>query len=358
MPVSYSDWCTKRTSQNTIHSTPTLTAGNTNELKKLPKKDMFKEKSTKYESSIPPILPADKDLLALYPQREGQSMQSSTISATTAGSNEVGATEWHAEHSVASSLSVKSQQEKPLNDQGWMIDDERIGSTRNISYSKHPHEYDFVEDNMNSSDSDVVHYAAEVYTGVPVPAVERAPPPLHLSRIGKIKGSWRERKSKSAPYHHTCEDGGAGAGLSWLLLFCLFRWPLSFRRRKWANTTCSPMPTSQEVKVLVNRPPSPFHAPCNNRSNELKVVFLGAPESGKTTLIEALSGKTSHRQGAKSKTLKVSFWQPGGSECEPKRRFNLWDLKINHGDHPAGPVSLPVSIERMSALLFSLSIVF
>lgn len=95
-------------------------------------------------------------------------------------------------------------------------------------------------------------------------------------------------------------------------------------------------------------------------NNKLKVVFLGSPNSGKSSIVSAITNKTKINKENKKcndqrfqKTVDVNMdtWDPIGLNDDRRIIFNLWDIKGGSLDIGAHHVSK--SIDFMSISSFS-----
>lgn len=72
-------------------------------------------------------------------------------------------------------------------------------------------------------------------------------------------------------------------------------------------------------------------------NNTLKVLFVGSPNSGKTSLINALVKKNKKpRKSRKSVDLNIETWSPAPINGDRQTKFNLWDLpggNVESGAH-------------------------
>ena len=72
-------------------------------------------------------------------------------------------------------------------------------------------------------------------------------------------------------------------------------------------------------------------------NNTLKILFVGSPNSGKTSLINALVKKNKKlRKSRKSVDLNIETWSPAPINGDRQTKFNLWDLpggNVESGAH-------------------------
>ena len=88
-------------------------------------------------------------------------------------------------------------------------------------------------------------------------------------------------------------------------------------------------------------------------NNSLKIVFVGSPGCGKSSLVHSLINKK-QRYTPKSVDMKVETWRPTPLDGNLDVEFNLWDLKGGNLDTGAHHVSL-FSYQSPSPSLYQIS---